>query len=181
MVGVTASPENGQPMLAVAKVDASNRNAVIGVAKEAVSAETVAFEDGSEYVDFAPTAGVIAPNSYLVIITDGLAPAVNVSSLALVANGEIGDKIALSTSGEMRTSQSARSMGLWWEKWLVQSMKKTAQFPCLSILIRRSTMMKRKLLLLCPSCPVHFCWDGGGTVVNQFCDAALCDGEWRHC
>ena len=40
MVGVAASPENGQPMLAVAKVDDGNRNAVIGVAKEAVSDES---------------------------------------------------------------------------------------------------------------------------------------------
>jgi hypothetical protein len=106
MVGVTSSPENGQPMLGVAKVDASNRNAVIGVAKEAISAETVTFEDGSEYVNFAPTAGVIAPNSHLVIITDGLAPAVNVSSLALLVDGQIGDKVAISISGEMGLSIS---------------------------------------------------------------------------
>ena len=69
MVGVTPSPENGQPMLAVAKLDASNRKAVIGVAVEAVRTETVTFEDGREYVDFTPVAGVIAPDSYLVIIT----------------------------------------------------------------------------------------------------------------
>lgn len=106
MVGVTPSPENGQPMLAVAKVDASNRNAVIGVAKQAVSAQTVTFEDGNEYIDFSPTSGVIAPDSYLVIITGGLAPAVNVSSLALLADGSIGDKVVLSASGEMAFSSS---------------------------------------------------------------------------
>ena len=83
MVGITRHLKMGSRCWGWLKLDASNRNAVIGVAKEAISAETVAFEDGSEYVDFAPTAGVIAPNSYLVIITDGLAPAVNVSSLAL--------------------------------------------------------------------------------------------------
>jgi hypothetical protein len=104
MVGVTSSPENGQPMLAVARIDANNRKAVIGVAKEAVSAETIALEDGGEYVDFAPVAGVIAPDSYLVIVTDGLAPAVNVTSLALIADGEIGDKIAISVNGQMRLS-----------------------------------------------------------------------------
>lgn len=107
MVGITASPEDGQPMLGVAKVDASNRNAVIGVAKEAISNEIVALEDGTEYTDFAPTTGNIAPKSYLVIITDGLAPAVNLSSLALVANGQIGDKIALSANGEMGLSLSS--------------------------------------------------------------------------
>ncbi len=35
-------------MLAVAKVDANNRNAVIGVAKEVVLAEIIVFEDGSK-------------------------------------------------------------------------------------------------------------------------------------
>lgn len=104
MVGITLSPENDQPMLAVAKIDANNRNAVIGAAKEAVSTETITLEDGSEYIDFAPAAGVIAPNSYLVIITDGLAPAVNVTSLALVAEGAIGDKVALSANGQMEFS-----------------------------------------------------------------------------
>ena len=106
MVGITASPENGQPMLGVAKVDATNRNAVIGVAKLAFSAQTIVLEDGSTHVDFAPDAGIIAPNSYLVIITDGLAPAVNLSSLALMADGQIGDKIALATNGEMGLSFS---------------------------------------------------------------------------
>ncbi len=106
MVGVTTSPENGQPMLAVARLDASNRNGVIGVAKEAIWAETITFEDGSTYVDFAPVAGDIAPDGYLVIITDGLAPAVNVTSLALVTNTQIGDKIAISVSGEMGLSSA---------------------------------------------------------------------------
>ncbi len=101
MVGITTSPENGQPMLAVAKVDATNRNAVIGVAKEAVLASGVVLEDGSESVDFTPVTGTIAPDSYLVIITDGLAPAVNLTSLARVADGVIGDKIALSANGQM--------------------------------------------------------------------------------
>ena len=101
MVGVTSSPENGQPMLAVARLDADNRKAVIGVAVGAFAAETITLEDGSEIIDFAPVAGAIAPDSYLVIITGGLAPAVNVTSLALVAEGEIGDKIAVSVSGAM--------------------------------------------------------------------------------
>jgi len=101
MVGITTSPENGQPMLGVAKVDASNRSAVIGVAKEAISAQTIAFDDGSEYIDFSPATGVIAPDNYLVIITSGLAPAVNVSSLALLTNSKIGSSMAMTTSGEM--------------------------------------------------------------------------------
>lgn len=106
MVGVTSSPEHGQPMLAVAKVDATNVNAVIGVAKEAVSAETVTFEDGNDYVDFSPISGEIEPDSYLTIITSGLAPAVNLTSLSLLAEGQIGDKISLSATGQMTLSNS---------------------------------------------------------------------------
>ncbi len=41
MVGVTPSPENGQAMLAVAKVDADNRNGVIGVAVSAVLGQEI--------------------------------------------------------------------------------------------------------------------------------------------
>ena len=110
MVGVAASPENGQPMLAVAKVNDGNGSAVIGVAKEAVSHEIVALEDGNEYVDFAPAAGGVAPNSYLVIITDGLAPAVNLAGLTsadvssadmttLSATWKIGSKIEIFQGG----------------------------------------------------------------------------------
>jgi hypothetical protein len=106
MIGVTESPDNGQPMLAVAKADATNYNAVIGVAKQAVTAEAVNFEDGHEYFDFAPTTGSIAPGSYLVIITEGLAPAVNLTSLALITEGRIGDKISLNDSGQMALSSS---------------------------------------------------------------------------
>lgn len=104
MIGVAPSPENGQPMLAVAKLDAGNQHAVIGVAREAMLDEIVALEDGSEYTDFAPTTGDAAPNGYLVIITNGLAPAVNLSSLALLEGGQIGNKIALVPNGEMRLS-----------------------------------------------------------------------------
>lgn len=104
MVGVTNSPENGQPMLAVAKVDATNQHAVIGVAKEMVTAVSVALDDGSDYIDFSPATGTIAPNDYLIIITAGLAPAVNLDSLALITNGQIGDKITLSSAGQLTLS-----------------------------------------------------------------------------
>lgn len=110
MVGVVPSPEGGQPMLAVAKLDASNRNAVIGVAASAVTAATVALEDGSEIIDFAPVAGTIAPDGFLVIITAGLAPAVNLTSLARAADWQIGDKLAISASVEMMRSSSAEGM-----------------------------------------------------------------------
>jgi hypothetical protein len=102
--GVTPSPENGQPMLAVAKADATNWQAVIGVAVEAVSAETISMEDGKEYIDFAPTTGTIAPDGYLVIITSGLAPTVNVSGLALGNDWQIGSKLAFSANGELALS-----------------------------------------------------------------------------
>ena len=86
-------------MLAVAKIDATNRNAVIGVATEAVTAETITLEDDSKIIDFTPSDDVIAPGSYLVIVTGGLAPAVNLNSLTLLTTWEIGDKIAVSPSG----------------------------------------------------------------------------------
>ena len=115
MVGVAPSQENGQPMLAVAKVNDSIRNTVIGVAKEAVSDTAVALEDGSEYIDFAPGAGAIASMGYLVIITDGLAPAVNLAGLSngtlrrsdlatRSANWAIGSKIVISADGATASS-----------------------------------------------------------------------------
>jgi len=108
MVGVTPSPEGGQPMLAVAKLDADNRNAVIGVAASAVKFATVVQEDGSEILDFSPVSGVIGAEDFLVIITAGLAPAVNLSSARLVTDWQIGDRLALSTSGGIvRSSRSS--------------------------------------------------------------------------
>lgn len=106
MVGVDSSPENGEPMLGVAKLDDQNRDAVIGVAKEGAVAEIVTFEDGDEMVNFAAAEGEIAPGGFLVIITEGLAPAVNVSHLALIAEGTIGDKISLPVSDQMGRSIS---------------------------------------------------------------------------
>lgn len=97
MAGVASSPDNGQAMLGVAKLDASNQHAVIGVAQQAVLSRTVSMHDGSEYVDFQPTTGSSEANGYLVIVTGGLAPAVNLTSLTLLSKGKIGDKIALSS------------------------------------------------------------------------------------
>lgn len=112
MVGVASSPDTGMPMLAVVKVDATNQNAVIGVAVEAFTAGTITHDDGSQSVDFSPTSGVIAPNSYLTIITDGLAPAVNVDSLALLTDGAIGDKLSLSINGELSLLSISESSGV---------------------------------------------------------------------
>jgi hypothetical protein len=105
LVGVAPSPEHGQPMLGVAKLDAGNRDAVIGVAHGAFSAERISFEDGSDYTDFSPIDGAVASSSYLTIVTAGLAPAVKLSSLAGVAGWQIGDRIALSTDGEMELAR----------------------------------------------------------------------------
>lgn len=116
MAGVTESPEDGQPMLAVAKLDAGNRSAVIGVAKAAVAAEMIPHEN-HESIEFAPVSGDIEPDSYLVIVTNGLAPAVNLSSLNVLNEGggespqaigassvlTIGTKMAFSVTGEATT------------------------------------------------------------------------------
>lgn len=95
MAGITPSPEDGQPMLGVAKLDASNLGAVIGVVKHAVLNRTVTMEDGRERVEFQPIVGSVESNGYLVIVTGGLAPAVNLSSLVPVSTGKVGDRIAL--------------------------------------------------------------------------------------
>lgn len=110
MAGMAPSPENGQAMmLGVAKLDASNQNAVIGVARQAVLNKTVTLEDGSKHVDFQPTTGSIESKNYLVIVTGGLAPAVNISSLAMLTKGRIGDKIALAgqADGELAVALSS--------------------------------------------------------------------------
>ncbi len=101
MVGVTTSPESDQPMLGVAQVDASNHGGVIGVAIEAMAAAKFALDDAQERLDFSPTTDPIVPQSYLVIITEGLAPAVNLRTLGRAATWEIGDRVAVSTTGEM--------------------------------------------------------------------------------
>ncbi len=107
LAGVATSPEADQPMLGVAKVDAQNRSAVIGVAVEAMAVETVVLEEQQEAINFVRVAGAIAPASHLVLITEGLAPAVNVSSLAEATDWSIGNRIALSTSGELALSGGA--------------------------------------------------------------------------
>ena len=112
MVGVASAPATGNPMLAVAKVDASNLNAVIGVAGEAFSAEIITHADGRQTNNFAEAGSTAAPNSYLGIITDGLAPAVNVSSLTLVTDGAIGDKLSLSTTGELGLLSMSETPGV---------------------------------------------------------------------
>ena len=109
MVGVTPSPESGQPMLAVARLDANNRRAVIGVARQAFSAELISDPNGNEYVDFAPIAGprAIAPEGYLSVVTEGLASAVKLTGLVQASVWQIGDRIALSGSGESEPSRDA--------------------------------------------------------------------------
>lgn len=101
MVGITESPENGKPMLAVAAMDATNARAVIGVAAGAMRAERLTPADAPEYVDFSPQAGPIPSGGYLVMITEGLAPAVNLPRAAQVTGGVIGDKVLVSGDGGM--------------------------------------------------------------------------------
>ena len=74
---------------------------MIGVATQSMAVETILFENELEAIDFVPAAGSIAPNGHLVIITDGLAPAVNVSSLTTAAEWSIGHKLSLSMEGDL--------------------------------------------------------------------------------
>ncbi len=103
MVGIAESPEDGQPMLAVAKLNATNRDAVIGVAKEAISVENITTKDAENANNFTPISGNIAQNSYLVIITDGLAPEVNMNSLTLLTGAD-------SNTSAQRTNSALASM-----------------------------------------------------------------------
>ncbi len=106
IVGVAEAGVTDNPMLAVAKLDASNHNAVIGVAAQAFTTDPITHDNGRQTNNFTEAGKSAAPNSYLSVITKGLAPAVNLSSLALLADGTIGDKIALSASGEMGFASS---------------------------------------------------------------------------
>ncbi len=99
LAGVSPSPENGESMLGIAKVDGENQKAVIGVAAELIVFNRVDHGGGIENADFSPAAGNIKSQSYLVIITDGLAPAVNLDAVGRQVSWEIGDKLAISTSG----------------------------------------------------------------------------------
>ena len=54
----------------------------------------------------SPSSGTSAPGGYLVIITAGLAPTVNLSSLALLTDAGIGDKITLAANGQMMLASS---------------------------------------------------------------------------
>lgn len=101
MVGVSTAPATGNPLLAVAKVDATNRQAVIGVAAGAFSADILTHENGRQTNNFAEAGDIAPPNGYVSIITEGLAPAVNVSSVARGVSFAIGDKIAISADGTL--------------------------------------------------------------------------------
>ncbi len=102
IVGVAESSD-GQPILGVARLDASNADAVIGVAEYAMSADPI--DDDGAGVDSAQMPGSVGPNGYVVVITSGLAPAVNITSLSVAGDVSIGETLALSASGEMRLSQ----------------------------------------------------------------------------
>ena len=99
MAGIVPSPEGGDPLLAVEKIDSDNQKAVIGVAHALVVVDTVEQEGGLGVVDFSQAEGAIKPESYLIIITDGLAPAVNIDDVNRAVGWEIGDKLSLSSDG----------------------------------------------------------------------------------
>lgn len=113
MVGVAPSPEGGGPMLAVARLDASNRSGVIGVAVEGMGVETVVLDDRTERTDFVPVSGSIAPDGFLVIVTDGLAPAVTLSSLNGATGLNVGDRIVVTQEGRIaRAGSEADSLSI---------------------------------------------------------------------
>ena len=101
MIGVADAPVTGKPMLAVAKLDASNRAGVIGVATEAFSAEPITHEDDRQTSNFTEAGRVARPNGHLAIITDGLAAEVKVDDASRAADWSIGEKISIGAGGAM--------------------------------------------------------------------------------
>ncbi len=106
IVGVGTSSDD-QPILGVAGVDATNADAVIGVADHAMSADPLAVDQLAS----GPDAGRVEPGEYVVVVTSGLAPAVNVASLALISNVSVGATLALSVDGQM-VAQTTTSPGV---------------------------------------------------------------------
>ncbi len=96
IVGVGKSSDD-QPILGVASVDPTNADAVVGVAEREMSGDPLAVDSPASGL----AVGEVEPGGYVVVITSGLAPAVNVDSLALVTNVPVGAKLALSADGEM--------------------------------------------------------------------------------
>lgn len=99
IAGTAPSPETGEPMLGVARLDATNRNALIGVAKQAFAATLVKQPDTEDYIDFSPVSGAAEPQQHLTIVTGGLMPAVKLSGLPGRAAWRIGDRIELAEVG----------------------------------------------------------------------------------
>ena len=106
IVGVAYAPATGEPMLAVAKVDETNRDAVIGVAALAFSADVLTHDDGRQTNNFSEAGASAAPKGYLSIITEGLAPAVNLTSLTRSIELPIGSKLVLNTNGMIRAADN---------------------------------------------------------------------------
>lgn len=111
MAGVVPSPVTQEPMLAVVKMNGTNTMAVIGVAAAAISVESVTTEDGTRR-EFAESTGSIEQDGFLTIVTDGLAPAVNLSSINSASalnrsnsQWDIGSRIVLASNiGTERSS-----------------------------------------------------------------------------
>ncbi|MDX2438178.1 MAG: hypothetical protein QNL88_14145 [Acidobacteriota bacterium] len=95
IVGTAPSPENGQPIIGVSRLDAHNSEALIGVAQQAYEVTIIKQPDSNESTNFSPVKGVAEPQQYLAIVTGGLMPAVNLDNLPLLPGRKIGDKVAL--------------------------------------------------------------------------------------
>lgn len=103
IVGVAYAPATGNPMLAVAKIDESNQNAVVGVAVQAYSAEIITHDDGRQTNNFTEAGIIAAPEAYVSIITEGLAANVKLDSLPRSQEWPIGTTLMLSKTGQIRT------------------------------------------------------------------------------
>ena len=122
MVGVAPSPENGQPMLAVAKVDASNRQAVIGVAKQAFSVEFRSEPDGKRVHRLRSDRGRTrrSPRRLPDDRDPGTGARCQPDGFAQVSGWRIGDRIALGSLACMEPIRRCCRRGDHWQDWRSQ-------------------------------------------------------------
>jgi hypothetical protein len=97
IVGVVESPAGGEPLLSVARAGAANRNAVVGVAVQALHAEMREVEGVGTSWDVQPVEGAVSPGGYVAIVTSGLVAEVRVEAGTRADGMAIGDWVTASS------------------------------------------------------------------------------------
>jgi hypothetical protein len=113
IAGVVETPD-GETILAVARADETNLNAVVGVAVQALQTEMRQIEgSASTSWDVQPVEGAVPPGGYVAIVTSGLVAEVRVETGTLAAGLSIGDWLtASSVPGAVRRVDLTRESTL---------------------------------------------------------------------